>query len=86
MRDGDLDIYTMKLDGTNVKRLTETIGYDGGASFRQIANAWSTGPITPQPTKKSKPTKICWRKPGRTFTHGTVHHERGRIESNADHE
>jgi len=30
MRDGDLDIYTMDLDGKIVKRLTNEIGYDGG--------------------------------------------------------
>jgi len=30
MRDGDLDIYTMDLDGKNVQRLTNEIGYDGG--------------------------------------------------------
>ncbi len=32
-RDGDLDIYTMKLDGTGVKRLTNELGYDGGPFF-----------------------------------------------------
>jgi TolB protein len=32
-RDGDLDIYTMNADGTGVKRLTNTIGYDGGPFF-----------------------------------------------------
>jgi Tol biopolymer transport system component len=30
MRDGDLDIYTMDADGRNVRRLTDTLGYDGG--------------------------------------------------------
>ncbi len=33
VRDGDLDIYTMDLDGKNVKRLTSEIGYDGGPFF-----------------------------------------------------
>ena len=32
-RDGDLDLYLMDEDGTNVKRLTNTPGYDGGAFF-----------------------------------------------------
>src|SRR5579862_894036 len=32
-RDGDLDLYSMKLDGTDVKRLTNTLGYDGGAYY-----------------------------------------------------
>jgi Tol biopolymer transport system component len=30
LKDGDLDIYTMNVDGSNVKRLTNTPGYDGG--------------------------------------------------------
>ncbi len=32
-RDGDLDIYTMNADGTEVRRLTNTLGYDGGPFF-----------------------------------------------------
>ena len=32
-RDGDLDIYTMNADGSNVRRLTSTLGYDGGPFF-----------------------------------------------------
>jgi TolB protein len=30
LKDGDLDIYVMNVDGTGVKRLTTTLGYDGG--------------------------------------------------------
>ncbi len=33
LRDGDLDIYTMRVDGTDLKRLTTTLGYDGGPFF-----------------------------------------------------
>jgi Tol biopolymer transport system component len=33
LRDGDLDIYTMKADGKGVKRLTHELGYDGGPFF-----------------------------------------------------
>ncbi len=33
MRDGDLDLYSMKLDGSGVRRLTDRPGYDGGAFF-----------------------------------------------------
>jgi Tol biopolymer transport system component len=29
-RDGDIEIYSMNLDGSNVKRLTQSEGYDGG--------------------------------------------------------
>jgi TolB protein len=32
-RDGDLDLYSMKLDGSDVQRLTNEIGYDGGAFY-----------------------------------------------------
>lgn len=33
VRDGDIELYTMDVDGKNVKRLTHTPGYDGGAFF-----------------------------------------------------
>ena len=33
LRDGDLDIYTMNIDGSNLRRLTHTLGYDGGPAF-----------------------------------------------------
>lgn len=33
VRDGDLELYTMNLDGSNVQRLTHEIGYDGGAFY-----------------------------------------------------
>lgn len=32
-RNGDLDLYTMDIDGTNVKQITFDLGYDGGAFF-----------------------------------------------------
>jgi Tol biopolymer transport system component len=32
-RDGDLDLYRMRLDGSGLSRLTSTPGYDGGAFF-----------------------------------------------------
>jgi Tol biopolymer transport system component len=32
-RSGDLELYTMKPDGTDVKQITHTLGYDGGAFF-----------------------------------------------------
>jgi Tol biopolymer transport system component len=32
-RDGDLDLYKMRLDGSQLTRLTNTPGYDGGAFF-----------------------------------------------------
>jgi TolB protein len=33
VRDGDLEIYTMNIDGSRVRRLTHRVGYDGGAFF-----------------------------------------------------
>jgi Tol biopolymer transport system component len=32
-RDGDLDLYSMSLDGSGIVRLTNDIGYDGGAFY-----------------------------------------------------
>jgi tricorn protease-like protein len=32
-RDGDLDLYTMNMDGSDIKRITNELGYDGGAWF-----------------------------------------------------
>jgi Tol biopolymer transport system component len=32
-KDGDLDLYVMDSTGKNVKRITNTLGYDGGAFF-----------------------------------------------------
>ena len=34
-RDGDLEIYTMNADGSDVKRLTHAPGYDGGPFFSE---------------------------------------------------
>lgn len=33
MRSGDLDLWTMNIDGTELKQITSTLGYDGGANF-----------------------------------------------------
>ena len=33
VRDGDLELYQMNADGSDVRRLTHTPGYDGGAFF-----------------------------------------------------
>ena len=32
-RDGDLELYLMDSDGSNIRRLTNSPGYDGGAFF-----------------------------------------------------
>lgn len=33
IRDGDLELYSMNIDGSEVKRLTNKVGYDGGGFF-----------------------------------------------------
>jgi Tol biopolymer transport system component len=33
MRTGDLELFTMNIDGTDVKQITTELGYDGGAFF-----------------------------------------------------
>jgi Tol biopolymer transport system component len=33
MRNGDLDLYTVDINGDNVKQVTDELGYDGGAFF-----------------------------------------------------
>ena len=33
VRDGDLELYTMNVDGSDVRRITHHLGYDGGAFF-----------------------------------------------------
>ena len=45
LKDGDLDIYTMRVDGSGLRRLTTTPGYDGGPFFspdgkRIVYRAW----------------------------------------------
>jgi Tol biopolymer transport system component len=32
-RDGDIELYTMNVDGSDVRRVTQRVGYDGGAFF-----------------------------------------------------
>jgi Tol biopolymer transport system component len=33
LRTGDLELFTMNLDGSNVQQVTDELGYDGGAFF-----------------------------------------------------
>ena len=33
IRSGDLELYTCNIDGSNVKQITNQLGYDGGAFF-----------------------------------------------------
>jgi len=50
-RDGDLDLYKMRLDGSGLTRLTDALGYDGGAFFSRDGKriVWrASRPSTPQ--------------------------------------
>jgi len=45
LKDGDLDIYTMNTDGSNMRKLTNAAGYDGGPFWshdgkRIVYRAW----------------------------------------------
>ncbi len=51
MRSGDLDLWTMKIDGTDLKQITSTLGYDGGANFSPDGTqiVWrASRPTTPE--------------------------------------
>jgi TolB protein len=60
-RNGDLDVFTMDADGTNVKQLTHELGYDGGRSGLMTARRLSTAPSIPKRPSKSPTTKISMR-------------------------
>ena len=50
-RDGDLDLYKVRPDGTGLTRLTDALGYDGGAVWSSDGRriAWrASRPSTPQ--------------------------------------
>ncbi len=48
-RNGDIELYTMNVDGTGVRRITHRVGYDGGAFFSPDGRSivWRAGyPVT----------------------------------------
>jgi Tol biopolymer transport system component len=51
VRDGDLELYRMDQDGRNVKRLTFTPGYDGGAFFNKDCTKLVWRASRPKPGK-----------------------------------
>jgi hypothetical protein len=51
-RDGDLEVYRMDKDGQNVKRLTSTPGYDGGAFFNADCSKIVWRASRPRPGKE----------------------------------
>lgn len=52
VRDGDLELYRMDADGKNVKRLTFTPGYDGGAFFNKDCTKLVWRASRPKPGKE----------------------------------
>ncbi len=53
-RDGDLDLYLMNTDGTNVRRVTTDLGYDGGAFFSHDGNFLIYRAFHPKTEKERK--------------------------------
>jgi TolB protein len=57
MASGDLDLWTMNIDGSNKKQVTKDIGYDGGADFSPDGKkiAWrGNHPSTPETMARYK--------------------------------
>ncbi|MFO0594123.1 MAG: M28 family peptidase [Myxococcaceae bacterium] len=52
VRDGDIELYRMDADGKNVKRLTFTPGYDGGAFFSRDCSKIVWRASRPKPGKE----------------------------------
>lgn len=52
VRDGDLELYRMDGDGKNVKRLTHTVGYDGGAFYNRDCTKVVWRASRPRPGKE----------------------------------
>ncbi len=62
-RDGDLDLYSMNLDGSDVKRLTDAPGYDGGAFFswdgkKIVWRAPDREDVDAEETKRAPPAQL----------------------------
>ena len=56
-RNGDIDLYTMDIDGSNVKQVTNELGYDGGAFFSPDSKKLifrASRPKTPEAIQKYK--------------------------------
>ena len=86
MASGDLDLWTMNLDGSGKKQITKTEGYDGGAVFSRDGSkmAWRAyHPDTPK--NKDLPGSIEG-KPDGSHEDGAVGGQRRRVERQADHQ
>ena len=54
VRDGDLELYRMDGDGKNLRRLTSTVGYDGGAFFNHDCSRLVWRASRPRPGKEQE--------------------------------
>ena len=60
-RNGDLDIYSMNADGSDVRQLTHELGYDGGPWFSDDGKKIVYRSEQPKTPEQSPITKICYR-------------------------
>ena len=76
VRDGDLELYSMNVDGTGVRRLTHRVGYDGGAFFSPDGQKIVYRASYPADEKaKARYQALLGRAFGRATTVGFVCHE-----------
>jgi TolB protein len=61
-KDGDLDLYVMELATGKEKRITNTLGYDGGAWFSPMEKRSYGEQAAPQHRPRSKNTKNYWQR------------------------
>lgn len=54
VRDGDLELYTMRADGSDVKRITDRPGYDGGAFFSHDGSKFVLRSAFPKSDEEAK--------------------------------
>ena len=62
IRTGDLEIYVMDIDGSNLKQITSGLGYDGGCFFSHDSKKIVFVHLVQKQLKRLKNIKICWRK------------------------
>ena len=89
-RDGDIELYTMKVDGSDVRRITRRIGYDGGAFFSPDGARLVWRAMYPETAADSadyrrllgqrlvRVVRFCWALPGRRSRRQSFGDGRGR--------
>ena len=59
LKDGDLDIYTMNVDGTNLKQLTHPAGLRRRPVLLARRQEDRVPRVAPEPTRRSRTIRIC---------------------------